>query len=153
MNDDKTAYNGMSFAYHLKTIIDKQKSTMNIQKLFGFIAVSGLVFALQFNSFAQKGTTVNVTLKVNETYQIKLPSTPSTFKGWEMGYPCDSAILKYQGHKFVQDVDTAKAGSPGKDIFTFKAMKPGETNVQLMFKGKYEQHIIKTEEYLFKVEK
>ena len=109
---------------------------MNIQKFLGFVAAIGLVFAFQSNSFAQKGTTVNVTLKVNETYEIKLPSTPSTFKGWEMGYPCDSAILKYQGHTFVQDVDTAKAGSPGKDIFKFKGVKAGETPVQIMFKGK-----------------
>ena len=61
--------------------------------------------------------------------------------------------LKGLEHIFIPDSDTAKKGSPGKDVFSFKALKAGETTVSFAFKPEYSRHVNRVEEYTFIIKK
>ncbi len=121
-----------------------------IIKQFGILII---LLTVGFSGFAQKNSPIRVELKVDDVYKVELPITPSSGFVWIIAYPPDSNFIISKGHIFIPDSDTAKKGSPGKDVFSFKALKAGETTVSFAFKPEYSRHVNRVEEYTFIIKK
>lgn len=73
------------------------------------------------------GPTTNViNVKEGQTFNISLPSNPSTGFHWEPIY--NTTYLELVNQSFQSD-NPGAPGAGGNETFTFKAIKPGETNI------------------------
>jgi len=86
---------------------------------------------------------VNSTLEVQagETFEVKLCSNPSTGFQWsEESDISDISVLKQENHEFVSpESDPPPApGTPGQQIWTFKALKKGSSTIYLEYSRPWE---------------
>lgn len=72
-----------------------------------------------------------IEVKVGEEFTITLETNPNTGLHWEVAVELDPTILDVNNVRkdFVPDSD--RSDSPGKDVWTFKAIGPGETTITL----------------------
>lgn len=74
-----------------------------------------------------------INVAVNETWDIALPSNPSTGYSWTVEYDDDHLELVNQSY---QPSGTGLIGSGGDEIFTFRAVEAGETNIDFTYGGR-----------------
>jgi inhibitor of cysteine peptidase len=79
------------------------------------------------------GTTVE--LAVGDTLIIELKSNPSTGFSWILVQNTDETVLQETGHDFILDetADPPMPGSGGTEVWNFKALAAGETNISLEY--------------------
>jgi inhibitor of cysteine peptidase len=65
-----------------------------------------------------------------EEFQIVLDSTVSTGYHWELTGELDAEALEFVSSDYVAD-QPIMPGSGGSDVWTFKALSPGETGITL----------------------
>lgn len=127
---------------------------MKIKK--SVIFVLSALFLLNFlvaTSFAAENTN-NVSeknVKQSQQFQIVLKSNPSTGYSWNVSY--NPKYLKLVSQEYVSSNIVGMVGAPGKQIFTFKALKIGETSVTFNYLRTWENQIVKTEQYKVKIAK
>lgn len=120
------------------------------------IFVLSALFLLNFlvaTSFAAENTN-NVSVqnvKQSQQFQIVLKSNPSTGYCWNVSY--NPKYLKLVSQEYVSSNIDGMVGAPGKQIFTFKALKIGETSVTCNYLRTWENQIVKTEQYKVKIAK
>ncbi len=80
---------------------------------------------------------VPIKLQPGEEFSIALVSNPSTGFRWKMTLPDDQKIVKFLGaeHVISQEV---MPGVPGEEVFKFKALTPGATNVDFVYERPWE---------------
>ena len=77
----------------------------------------------------QNAITQNVTLGVGNTLTVKLGSNYTTPYRWMIDTKIgDTTVLKQTSHEFVQPTTDAR-GAPGKQVWTFTALKQGTTTI------------------------
>lgn len=86
--------------------------------------------------FPEKPGQVNA--MVNKTFIIKLISNPTTGYGWQLQEPLDKQMLKLVRSDF-QRPRSNLVGAPGKEIWTFKALKPGKTTIRMKYVRPWEK--------------
>jgi inhibitor of cysteine peptidase len=115
------------------------KKVICIFVLFGLLIVIGTCTILapvsqSALSVEDEGKTVKV--KVGNQLNVSLDGNPSTGYHWEVG-PGGSTLLEQVGEaEFASDNNAV--GSPGKVTLTFKAVKPGEETLQLVYHQPWE---------------
>jgi predicted secreted protein len=65
-----------------------------------------------------------------EEFDVLLESNPSTGYHWEFLVELDESILKFVG-KDYRAAEPVRPGSGGMDVWTFKAVGTGETEIRL----------------------
>jgi len=86
---------------------------------------------------------VNQSLEVlaGENFEVKLCSNPSTGFQWsEDSKISDTVVLKQENHEFVgpESKPPPPPGTPGQEIWTFKALKQGSSTIYLEYSRPWE---------------
>ena len=86
---------------------------------------------------------INTTLEVQigETFEVKLCSNPTTGFQWsEKAQISNAAILKQEDRKFIgaENEPPPPPGTPGQEIWTFKALKQGSSDIYLEYSRPWE---------------
>ena len=76
-----------------------------------------------------------VTLQVGQTLIVALASNPSTGYTWEIA-EVDPMVLTLTKEDFIADSDLV--GAPGTQLFYFKALKTGQTSLQMVYHRPWE---------------
>ena len=95
---------------------------------------------------ADSGQTVKVS--INDTFDITLDSNPTTGYSWQADY--DEAYLVLVDRTFEPSSDAVGAG--GVEIFTFRALKDGETKVTMVYKKAWKATSLKSQVFEVKIE-
>lgn len=126
-------------------------ASMLIMTVFSLSMVSG-VFA---ENCAPQSTIKeeNLTIKVNEIFEIKLESNPTT--GYEWFSIFDSNSLKLVNETYISDYpyvpyEPIICGSGGHQIFKFKALKTGKTDITMAYVRPWE-NCLPAEEIIYHV--
>ena len=72
----------------------------------------------------------NVEVAAGNEFKIVIESNPSTGYHWELVGDLDGSIVQFVSNEYRADKPVL-AGSGGKDVWTFKALAPGETTITL----------------------
>jgi inhibitor of cysteine peptidase len=124
---------------------------MKSLKIVSMIILAVFSLSMVSGAFATEYVTLNnnknvkekqLTVKVNETFKIKLESNPSTGYQWFSEY--DSEFLKLIKSKYYPPEDTGEtiaAGKPGTQKFVFKALKTGETDITMNYVRPWENGV------------
>ena len=108
---------------------------------FIFTALTLVVLAGHADSYGQKAqepaaTTIEVNLGENAV--ITLEANHTTGYSWQLAKPVDKAMLEFVESKYVAS-NTGLIGSGGKEVWTFKALKKGQTEVALKYVQPWEK--------------
>ncbi|MFC2069025.1 protease inhibitor I42 family protein [Chloroflexota bacterium] len=75
-------------------------------------------------------------VQIGETFEVKLCSNPTTGFQWSEIVPISNAtILKQEDHKFIgaENEPPPPPGTSGQEIWTFKALKQGSSDIYLEY--------------------
>ena len=86
------------------------------------------------------GLETHVSVKTRQEFCLKIESNPSTGYGWALDQPLDETMLQLIGHDVEEPGETAMAGAPQFEIWTFKALKAGETAILLKYARPWEKN-------------
>ena len=70
---------------------------------------------------------------------IVLKSNPTTGYQWQVAKPLDESILKLISSEYLAD-KAELVGSGGKQVWRFKALKPGETSIFFKYVRPWEKN-------------
>ncbi|MFC1995505.1 protease inhibitor I42 family protein [Chloroflexota bacterium] len=90
---------------------------------------------------SNKHISKNLEVSVNDSFKATLCSNPTTgFKWVETAQISDITVLQQIGHEFIgPESDPAPPpGTPGQEIWTFKALKKGTTIVTMEYSRPWE---------------
>ncbi|HEY3474720.1 MAG TPA: protease inhibitor I42 family protein [Anaerolineales bacterium] len=71
-----------------------------------------------------------ITVQAGETFDIVVPSNPSTGYHWEIIPELDETIVQLAAQGFIAE-QPVMPGSGGMDVWTFQAVNAGETTIVL----------------------
>jgi inhibitor of cysteine peptidase len=71
-----------------------------------------------------------ITVKAGETFDLAVPSNPSTGYHWDIVPELDANLVEFAGQNYFADQPVAP-GSGGMEVWTFRAINPGETTIVL----------------------
>ncbi|MFC2012963.1 protease inhibitor I42 family protein [Chloroflexota bacterium] len=80
-------------------------------------------------------------VRAGEIFEVKLCSNPSTGFQWSEGSQIsDTIVLKQEKHEFVglESEPPPPPGTPGQEIWTFKALKQGSSTIYLEYSRPWE---------------
>jgi inhibitor of cysteine peptidase len=81
----------------------------------------------------QQHVSKEINVAVGDTFAVNLCSNPTTGFQWsESAQISDPTVLQQTDHKFVSP-DTGAVGVPGKEAWTFKALKKGTSTVSMEY--------------------
>jgi len=80
---------------------------------------------------------VPIRVRPGEEFSIVLVSNPSTGFRWKMTLPEDQKIVTFLGASHVAPQEVMP-GAPGKEVYKFKAMTPGETKADFVYERPWE---------------
>ena len=105
------------------------------------VAVAGL-FASHPARAAEKGD-VKIEATAGKEFTITLDSNRTTGFGWQLAKPLDETIVKSVKNDYQnapQNPDkTPRVGAPGKEVWTFKALKSGKTTIEFKYVRPWEK--------------
>ena len=81
---------------------------------------------------ASQNITDEVEIGVGDSLKVTLCSNPTTGFAWSEAQISDEAVLEQTNHEFVAPEEDL-VGAPGKDVWTFKALEQGATNVSMEY--------------------
>ncbi len=80
-----------------------------------------------------------VTVNAGDSFTLTLGSNPTTGFTWpdepQIG---DQTVLQQTAHEFIPPGEEGIVGAPGKDVWTFKALKKGTTEVSMEYSRPWE---------------
>ena len=71
-----------------------------------------------------------ITVKAGETFELVVPSNPSTGYHWDINPELDENLIQFVSRDYIPE-QPVMPGSGGVDIWTFRAINPGDTTVVL----------------------
>jgi inhibitor of cysteine peptidase len=97
-------------------------------------------FVVLYDDFlAQKHITQAIELNVGAPVTVTLTSNPTTgFKWAENATIADAEILGQTTHEYVASQADTKVGASGQEIWSFKALKIGTTQVKMEYSRPWE---------------
>jgi inhibitor of cysteine peptidase len=77
-----------------------------------------------------------------ESFTVTLCSNPTTGFQWSAAQISQQAVIEQTDHQFTppsyQDGSPPAPGSPGQEVWTFKALKPGESTISMEYDQPWE---------------
>jgi inhibitor of cysteine peptidase len=92
-----------------------------------FVFLGGLAFAQDNPALTQKSS---IHVKKGESFVIVLESNRTTGYQWQLAKSLDSSVIIVEGLRYIRPQGKA-LGAPGKEEWTFKALKSG--NIKVFF--------------------
>lgn len=82
----------------------------------------------------EKNNQISKTIEVpvGSTFTLSLCSNPTTGFSWEEAKIADEAVVK-QASRRSEAATAGKIGSPGQEVWTFSALRQGETAISLAY--------------------
>ena len=80
-------------------------------------------------------------VQIGETFEVKLGSNPTTGFQWsEVAQISDTAIIIQESHEFIgpESEPPPPPGTPGQEVWTFKALKKGSSTIYLEYSRPWE---------------
>jgi inhibitor of cysteine peptidase len=71
-----------------------------------------------------------IPVRAGETFELVVPSNPSTGYHWEIIPELDETLVQFVSQDYIQE-QPVKPGSGGVDVWTFRGINPGDTTVVL----------------------
>lgn len=78
------------------------------------------------------------TVGVGETFNLSLDSNPTTGYTWTLSDAWDKTILTLAGEDYHSQANENVVGQGGQEIFRFKALKSGKTEINLIYSRPWE---------------
>lgn len=78
------------------------------------------------------------TVGVGKTFNLSLDSNPTTGYVWTLSDTWDKTILNLAGKDYYSQANKNVVGQGGQEIFTFKALKSGKTEINLFYSRPWE---------------
>lgn len=100
--------------------------------LLGFFSITGKTVMI---TQAQNQSKVKV--KKDASFQVLLNANPTTGFDWQI-LSYDSTIIEVKHKSFIKS-DTQRMGAPGKQVFKFKAIAAGATDLRLIYVRPWER--------------
>ena len=100
----------------------------------GMAAVAWLRFP------GQAADAPGITVKPGKQFQITLESNPTTGYQWCLAQPLTALSVILVTNQFVRP-RTRLTGAPGREIWSFKAVQPGTTTIQLEYVRSWEKDV------------
>lgn len=100
--------------------------------LLGFFSTTGKTVMI---TQAQNQSKVKV--KKDASFQVLLNANPTTGFDWRI-LSYDSTIIEVKHKSFIKS-DTQRMGAPGKQVFKFKAIAAGITDLRLIYVRPWER--------------
>ncbi len=113
--------------------------------LLGLIFLGFVLLAFSTSKSRNPSDPHRITVKPGQTFKIKLEANPTTGFTWQMQNPIDKSLLTVLNKSF-----TAKgksAGSPGEEVWQFKALKKGTIFLTFAYRRSWESEVQKRESY------
>ena len=81
-----------------------------------------------------------VELAVDGSLTVTLCSNPTTGFKWESAKISDPTVLKESSHEFVSPEESKqpRAGAAGKEVWTFEALKAGQSTISIEYSQSWE---------------
>lgn len=73
-----------------------------------------------------------ITVKAGATFDLVVPSNPSTGYHWDIIPELDGKLIEFVAQDYVAE-EPVMAGSGGMDVWTFRALEAGDTTIVLGF--------------------
>ena len=81
-----------------------------------------------------------ITVKQGRKFSLTLQSNPTTGYHWQLARTVNGTCLGLVTNRFVRPKSNL-AGAPGKEIWEFKALSPGEATIELEYARPWEKGI------------
>jgi inhibitor of cysteine peptidase len=81
---------------------------------------------------------------------LTLDSNPTTGYGWQLGQPLSSGVLVFVSSEYLPS-PTDLVGAPGKEIWTFKAVKAGKAVIVLNYVRSWEKDVAPADQKFFTI--
>ena len=79
-------------------------------------------------------------VKVGERFTVELEGNITTGYGWEVA-ALDEGLVVQEGEVAYESAATGLAGAGGAFTFTFRAVAPGETTIELVYRRPWEKDV------------
>ena len=89
-------------------------------------------------SSLSKENTQQITARSGSIITITLKSNPTTGYSWKVSKLSDGKIVKAVSSRYEAD-RPALSGSGGKELWSFKALKPGNTRIEMAYQRPWEK--------------
>jgi predicted secreted protein len=117
-----------------------EKWDMMTQKLIEKDTTIKKVVTASCDDFAKlRHISQEVEITVGESFTVALCSNPTTGFQWSQSAQInDQTLLQQVDHKFVPPEEKDVMGAPGREVWTFKALKRGMTGVSMAYSRAWE---------------
>lgn len=88
--------------------------------------------------------------KVGQEFTITLESNATTGYQWQLAKPLDESVVKLVGSEYKAPQD-GRVGQGGEEVWAFKAMGTGKTEVAMKYVRPWEKDVQPVEERTFTV--
>jgi inhibitor of cysteine peptidase len=110
-------------------------------RLFGLTA--SVLLLCMVAIAATKVKTMNVS--VGKEFTLTLEANRTTGYAWEAHY--DANLLSLKEPRYVPLAPNGPPGSPGKAVFTFMPIKPGQTTIKMLYQRPWEKCPVREENF------
>jgi len=86
----------------------------------------------------QKNISEEVEVAVDGSLTVTLGSNQTTGFKWGLAEITDESVLEYVDNEYVSPEDGGVVGAAGKEVWTFKALKEGESTVSTEYSRPWE---------------
>jgi inhibitor of cysteine peptidase len=88
---------------------------------------------------SQPHVSKQMTVATGNTFTVTLCSNATTGFQWsESAQISDQTVVQQTGHEFVSPENTGVVGAPGNEVWTFKALKKGTSNITMDYSRPWE---------------
>jgi len=102
---------------------------------------AALLAAVALLRFPGQGAgTPGITVKPGKQFHITLESNPTTGYQWRMAQPRLEPCVVLVTNQFVRP-KARLTGAPGREIWSFKAVQPGTTTIELEYVRSWEKGV------------
>jgi len=83
--------------------------------------------------YEQQHISKEVEVAAGDSFTVTLCSNPTTGFEWEPARISDQTVFQETDHEFVPSQAKGVEGAPGKEVWTFKALKKGTSTVSMEY--------------------
>jgi predicted secreted protein len=125
---------------------------MKISAIICMLFAAGLVSAsfvsAEEASYSDPARTVDA--EPCKDFTITLESNKTTGFGWDIATPIDENVVKFIGCEYIA-ADTGVVGSGGREMWSFRALRPGKANISFKYIRPWEKDVPPAKNLTFNV--